>query len=170
MNKAYIYLNGSICPEMVSAFISSINNIEYSSDIVIYLSSIGGEIPSYHCLLHTINDIGPRVTLIATGSIMSCAFHLFFDAEVKEKIILPYTIGMTHNSNVNVEMNAYGNVTDSVEQLWIKQMYEDNDLYHKWLKKIGLTAKELKTVKDGKECNFSTHRLKELLDGQNKNR
>ena len=170
MNSHKIRFNADINGESLRQFIADVNEIPPDSDVDIYFTTDGGEVPSYYCMLDILNNIENHVNLIASGSIQSSGFDVFFKANVSSKSILPYTIGMIHFPVIEGTLNSHKLPVEGPQKVFLAQMHKDNITSYAYLKELGLTPKELKLFKSGKDCYFSTERLNELLDGQNKAR
>lgn len=169
-NKYVMYLTGYVNGDNFKQFITEINSIPEDLDIDLYLTTEGGEMPSYYCLLDVINRLSKRITLIASGAIMSCGFDLFFKSNAANKRILPYTMGMTHVVKIEGILTSNGHFSDEPQKTQLSQMHSDNLSAITYLKELGLNSKEIKIFKSKKECFFGTKRLNELLELQNKSK
>ena len=78
-NKQYLYLNGRMDYGMVNSFLNFYNSLSSeTNEVTIYLNSEGGIYDTMQILLDIINHSKVKITLVAVGYIMSCAFLLFY--------------------------------------------------------------------------------------------
>lgn len=159
-NKQYLYLNGRMDYEMVNSFLNFYNSLSSeTNEVTIYLNSEGGIYDVMQILLDIINHSKVKITLVAVGYIMSCAFLLFYLAKC-DKILMSNCYGCVHTISSSFELR------DKKFEGDIVRLNEINDVNKKIEHnfKSFLTNEELKKFKDGKDIYLSNKRMKEIFN------
>lgn len=153
-----VNLRGDINNDMTQDLIDAINSQE---NLTIYLNSDGGEVYEMEALLHLITENKDKIRLIGYGRLFSAAFELFFKAPC-HKEILPLTVGMAHLSSCPMNIDERGVPKDSYGQMEANELVSLFEQSSSFYKKVGLTSKELKDLKAGKDVFLSSERMKHL--------
>lgn len=135
-----------------------------SEKITIYLQSDGGTVCICQVLLDIINKHKDRFKIIGFESLCSAGFEFFVKAEC-EKELLPYTFGMIHQADRKFYLN---NTLKPVSEC-DKASYERVKKYtipedEIFIKRLGLTPKELREYKKGNDVYFQYDRFTEVID------
>ena len=147
-------------PEDVQKAIEFINKIEEKATI--YITSNGGDCYAADVLLDTINENKDKLTLVASGKIMSSAFYIFFSAKCNKRI-MEGTVGMYHYSGVSVRLTQSGAFDYEDDEAIIEGMKIEKEINDKWCKDLGMSDKEIKDIKKSKQVFFQYDRLLLLL-------
>lgn len=158
-----IYFQGFINEDSVSKFILEFNKLNFNNLITVYLNSEGGLISNANILKDILSINGNVISLVASGNILSCAFDLFFDSNVLQKRILPFTIGMTHQGGADIRKSSDGKVYGDLDNAIMEQLKFHHADDKKLLKSLGITDKELNDYIKGEDVFFKTKRLKQML-------
>ena len=159
-DKQYLYLNGRMDYEMVNSFLNFYNSLSSeTNEVTIYLNSEGGIYNVMQILLDIINHSKVKITLVAVGYIMSCAFLLFYLAKCN-KILMSNCYGCVHTISSSFELR------DKKFEGDIIRLNEINDINKKIEHnfKSFLTKEELKKFKDGEDVYLSSKRMKEMFN------
>ena len=159
-NKQYLYLNGRMDYEMVNSFLNFYNSLSSeTNEVTIYLNSEGGIYDVMQILLDIINHSKVKITLVAVGYIMSCAFLLFYLAKCN-KILMSNCYGCVHTISSSFELR------DKKFEGDIIRLNEINDINKKIEHnfKSFLTKEESKKFKDGEDVYLSSKRMKEIFN------
>lgn len=153
--KTY-YFNGGIDEENTNKCIEFLNQNE---DVTLYLTSSGGENYCTEVLLDVINKRCKEI--IGVGYLMSNAFKLFYSVEIKKEL-KPYTFGMFHLSGSEYRLGENGKMMIKDQKFELKQLQREFPATIEFCKKLGMTKKEIQTIKKGEDQYFAYERLKEL--------
>lgn len=163
-----LYLNGEVGPEMSAALAQYLNTLKEGEHLDIYFMSEGGYLNDTFVILDMINRNSSKITLRAFGEIASAGFIIFFAATCP-KFIMNYTIGMAHYASMFVPSNQAGEVPDDGYATFAyTQLLTSKDEFIAFYKSTGMNKKEMDLLKKGKDVMFSTERLNELLQWQQK--
>jgi hypothetical protein len=133
-----------------------------SERITMYICSDGGWVCVCQVLLNIINKNKDRFKLIGFENLYSSAFEFFVKAEC-EKELLPYTLGMIHQPTRTMSLNNNlkpfneGNIA-SHERVK-KYTIPKDEIF---IKRLGLTPKELREYKKGNDVYFQYDRFLEV--------
>lgn len=159
----YLYIAGEINDSVVDKFTKDFSLITDNENITVYLSSYGGYSYCAQIIIDILNKHKERITLVASGSIFSAAFNLFFFTECKKELLVE-TVGMAHFSWIDAEIDGTGKPSDQYTKFLLSEMKkEKNQLLNKY-EELGFNKKELSLIKSGKDCYFNNNRLNELLN------
>lgn len=159
-NKQYLYLNGRMDYGMINSFLNFYNSLSSeTNEVTIYLNSEGGIYDVMQILLDIINHSKIKITLVAVGYVMSCAFLLFYLAKCN-KILMSNCYGCVHTISSSFELR------DKKFEGDIIRLNEINDINKKIEHnfKSFLTKEELKKFKDGEDIYLSSKRMKEMFN------
>ena len=153
--------------QLLTKVIEAVNSD--SEKIIIYLQSDGGYVCVCQVLLNIINNNKERFKLIGFESLSSAGFEFFVKAEC-EKELLPYTLGMIHQPTRTMSLNNNlkpfneGNIA-SHERVKKYTIPEDEI----FIKRLGLTQKELRAYNKGEDVYFQYDRFLEVVDNYKTN-
>ena len=110
-------------------------------------------------LLDIINYSKVKITLVAVGYIMSCAFLLFYLAKC-DKILMSNCYGCVHTISSSFELRNKKFEGDVVR---LNELDDINRKIEHDFKSF-LTKEELKKFKDGEDIYLSSKRMKEIFN------
>ena len=140
-----------------------------SEIITMYICSDGGIVCVCQVLLHIINNHKDRFKLIGFENLYSSAFEFFIKAEC-EKELLYNTLGMIHQSSRSIYLNDDLNGSNENNKATMKRVKEytkpNDDIF---IKRLGLTPKELREYKKGNDVYFQYDRFLEVVENYKTN-
>lgn len=157
----HFILNGTIDETLVQKFIDLVSSAG-DEKITIYLTSSGGADAGMYVMRNIINSYPSDFILHAVESIYSCAFELFFTAKCK-RIIAPGTIGMYHQSTVEMRMQMNGKPYYDSDKERIKDGIYDNKELIGFMYSIGADVSIVRKMMKGEDVYFQTEVLKQFL-------
>lgn len=169
-----LHIFGEINEENTKQFIKEFNSFTNSqasvaeknkASLEVYISSTGGYVDYADVIINMLSQYSKdfHITLIASGTIYSAAFNIFFFSNVSRKIILDDTVGMAHFSWANLGINEKGTGVSEEDKFLLQEFKKNSAKNLERFKSIGLNSKELAKIKKGGECYIGTERLKELI-------
>ncbi len=131
--------------------------------IHMYLCSDGGDIHAMEVMIDMINDMGTNIGITAFGHVASAAFQLFFRAECPCRI-LPGTLGMMHQSRMNLLISESGKTPHAMDIAYQKYKFKyAKDTTVALSEFLKFTKKELNEINNSKDVWFSFERMQEML-------
>lgn len=91
--------------ESVNRLISQLSQ-EPERDIVLYLSSIGGEVSAAEMLRHYLDNSDTNFILVAAGDVSSSMFHLYYNSTCY-KTMLQYTSAVLHQPTMDIQTRDF---------------------------------------------------------------
>lgn len=166
MNK--ILINGFGDPELLNAFVKAWGESEKTPEKKkdIYISSPGGHVDVFQTITDIINSCPEQCNLIAVGEIHSAAFELFYSVKC-ERRILPFTFGMYHFAYDEILIDEHGKAKEEYGKARLENLKLMRSHTFKFCRKIGMSDKEIKSIKAGKDVYFQAARLQQFLQFQN---
>lgn len=156
--------NQDIEEELVSLLIQNLNEVLLTEDdkLIWYFTTDGGNVACAREIIDLINTHKDRIELIASDTIASSGFFIFFKAQCKRRI-LPYTIGMCHSATSTLKIRI-GNLPSSEYDIIAKSKNKQiNDDLYKLAVSLEFTDKQLKAFKRAKDIIFEYPELQILL-------
>ena len=157
----YYYYESSIDTQYVEKLIEFLNTNTWP--ITIYFASGGWCAVGGRTMINMLNSEKERITLIATGKLMSNAFNIFFSFEWKKSI--EYTIlGMYHQATVDISINMKCNPayqSDKSYKLWIASYLEQSQ---EICRISGMNKSEIQKWNKWDDVYFINTRMQEMLD------
>ena len=162
----YHSLHGLVENDLISQFC---NILREGGHHTVYFTTDGGRVDLVNALVHIITDYNKRdncsVRIIFFEYAFSAGFWLMFQLPAKYVAVIPkFLMGMSHRSMVSVQMNTSGSPSRSMEDALHAQIKDIGKQDVAFMKKIGLTAEELKRYKDGEDVFFLEDRMVELCN------
>ncbi len=161
--KRYIF-NGHIDKESVEKFILFVDT-NPGENIMIYLTSAGGEEAGMIVMLDIINHEPERFEIYAIERIFSCAFELFFRAKCKRRLA-PATLGMLHMSTCEMKMMANGEPSYDADKAMLKADRFRNADLTALCAEIGISEKDYQEIMKGEDVYFQWDHLIGLMQQQ----
>ena len=140
-----------------------------SERITMYICSDGGWVCVCQVLLDIINKNKDRFKLIGFESLSSAAFEFFIKAECEKELMFK-TLGMIHQSSRSVYLNdnlSVANTNNKAVMERVKKYTKPDDLI--FIKRLGLTQKELRAYNKGEDVYFQYDRFLEVVDNYKTN-
>lgn len=161
--------DGEMNPENVYEFINSVetNFRPETQRIKVYLTSAGGSIAHSSVLIDYFNNFTVPVVLISFWELSSAAFDVFFKSVKCERIVLEDSFSMLHKMSFTANL-LHSNNEYSFEKV-LTNFYKNRQMKSlEWFKSLGITDKEIKQIKNGKEIIINSIRINEMLSNQMK--
>lgn len=149
--------------------LSAFFNENSEEQITVFLDTNGGFSAYAHAMAIVIDAHNQPVKLIALNSIKSAGADLFFRVNC-ERVILPMTTGLVHCSGLRVRTAHSGRIPDPIEQFDHSELKRGLDDELSFWRIAGLSEKELKDYKAGRDVMLTTHQLKRMVEIQSKGR
>jgi hypothetical protein len=162
-------LSGAIDKENTENFIRQVEFItSEGKGIKIYLASDGGLSKYSRLIIDFLKEVhryyNKPVCICAFGHICSAAFDIFFKSPCLNKRILDGVLGVLHKSYLkDVSSNELEDKESFVNFSKRHLDKVDNPIFYDFLDKAGLTDKEIRRIKSGKDLMLSTERLRFIL-------
>ena len=140
-----------------------------SDKITIYLCSDGGFTCVCAVSLDIINKNKERFKIIGYERLCSAAFEFFIKAECEKELMFK-TLGMIHQSSRSVYLNdnlSGANTNNKAVMERVKKYTKPNDEI--FIKRLGLTQKELRAYNKGEDVYFQYDRFLEVVDNYKTN-
>lgn len=150
---------GEINEELVKEIASFLNG---EDQVIMYLYSLGGKVPSAEIIIDMINRNKERVHLIGIGILGSSAFRIFHKVQCKKELH-PSCTGFWHQSTVKIDVNQNGKPDTNWDQHWYKVNRKAKKDTFDISKELNLNKKEMKRLKKGYDIYFSAKRMKQLF-------
>jgi hypothetical protein len=160
-----INLSGEINSDLLEKLILGINNLKEGEKALLYLNSVGGDVGIYEAMVDIININAHRLELIAYNQICSAAFNLFYEINCP-KGMTKSTIGMAHSAYGYIGMKGKNKAVGVADEAFLLSLDKAVERDIKFYKKLGFTALELKSIKEGKDLWFQNERLETFLNKQ----
>lgn len=159
-----IIFSNQIDTNSIKELIESINGVDLEKGIKIYFTTPGGELPATKILIHYLNkqvSEGREIELCGTWEMSSCGFIVFCLVKCKKSFLDAWSI-----VHMGTRMMDYKELQTkgSFEKFLLKVLEKQNAEIMEVYKEIGLTEKEIKRVKKGKDLYLNQERLKELFN------
>lgn len=158
-------INEVICKETVDKISTALNNLKPNEKLFLYFSSEGGETYSAEAIIHIINNNIDLIELVGYGDLMSAGFDIFFKSNCY-RILLPNSLGMFHQTTVNIDINESANASDrrgQADKTWMKLQKEQTI---KFCESLKMTDKEISEIKKGRDVYFQHNRMLDFLNIQ----
>lgn len=167
-----ITLEGTVDSTMFNKLINSYNllreDAEKDLEMIIYLSSCGGNSYIANAIIDLINKHAQCTTLIAASHILSAAFSIFFQTKCLKQIV-PATIGMDHLAKIDSQITEGGTIMGAEDQFSLKVMRRSKKESLSFYESIGMKQEWIDDILDGRDVYFTTKELETMLKTQNKN-
>lgn len=141
----YYFFNAPINIEEVN---NLVEKLEGKEDIVLYFSTEGGNLDPMRFLIRFLNSLGDNIEIVLTDELCSAGTMLLTD----------YTGRLTHNGLDFILFHKWDRLVHNLrkssivsEEILNKQDEEENKIFAKKLKKLGLSKKQLKKFNKGKD-------------------
>jgi hypothetical protein len=137
---------------------------EVEGEVTIFLQSPGGYYTEMDAIRTIINDNADRVKLIATSSIESAAFELFFTVNCRREL-RGGTWGMYHLPRITVPYMVNGKLSsdDSFGSILATTKQELQSV-KRFISTLGLSRSEKKRLLKGEDVYFDYKRLKKMFE------
>nr|DAI89575.1 MAG TPA: ATP-dependent Clp protease proteolytic subunit [Caudoviricetes sp.] len=139
----HYFFNDSINTETVN---NLIEKLEGKEDIVLYFGTDGGATDSMCCLVSFFNSLGANIEIVLTDFLMSAGI----------KILTDYTGRLRHEGlgfilfhKFDREIYTLRKTSLVNESILVAQTDNENKIFAKKLKKLGLTKKQIKKYNKG---------------------
>ena len=161
LTKKSIYFDDEINEKTISDLIDKID--EHSDKkINLYLTSGGGSVSAGIVFTDYLNQCGYDLTLIASWTLNSGAFDIFFKAVNVDRRIMPNTHSLIHLSRRDVStIELLKN--NSYDSFLKKELEETNSEWLEFFKEVGIKEKHLKQIAKGEDVILRYEELAELL-------
>lgn len=157
-----IIISGEISTETLEKFTDEVNNAVEKENITVYLSSTGGNLD----LVPVFRDIIEKhqMKLVSFEVIYSAALTLFLTTKTPRKV-LEGTTGLFHSvliNNTTIDKNGKPTAPKDLLKVW-KNTNDEGYLPHLF----GMTKKDLKKMRKGKDFYFDDNAVREALKKSN---
>ena len=161
----YFNIDGQIDTELVDRFALFLNE-NSAENICIFLDSPGGWFCSARIMCTIINADKSRFSLIASHTVMSAAFWLFYEAKCKREI-LSGTVGMYHIARRDFKMKATGSMAEDFDEFYLKE-FKACELQRcdEFSKALGMLPYEQFALRGGFDVFFSEKSMRTFLEQQ----
>lgn len=165
-----ISLNGFGDSEFLDNFVKAWNDAEKTTQKRkdIFLSSPGGHVDVFMTIQEMINSCPSKCSVTAVGEIHSAAFELFFSVTCERKI-LPFTFGMYHFGYDEILIDEKGKAKEDYGKAKLENLKLMQKHTFSFCKQVGMSAAEVKKIRDGKDVYFQCSRLNHFLKHQKAN-
>lgn len=155
--------------DYITNIITQIETAEEGTKTRIFLTSLGGDPFTGLLLVNTLNqdEYVNNIELIANNYICSTAFEVFYKFKGKRSIIIG-TIGMYHHVALG-GITAMGDFKNTYNTSYKAHMEKSKLLSEETIRFSSqfCNKKELKQIKDGRDCYFSYERMLQIFKGIN---
>lgn len=168
MIKNFIFDN-EVNQETVYSLIEAMDNFLADNqrddvEVNIYFSTPGGYMYTGEILIDYLNNYPLELTLTLTNECCSCG--IFIAGKTSRNLkILPHTWGMIHMPSIPLgtrEQKVSGTTDYFYKTIYVPEMKKQT---LKFYEELGLTDKELKIIKEGKDFYLSNEKLSSILIG-----
>lgn len=141
----HYFFNEGINAETVN---SLIDKLEGKEEIVLYFGTDGGDCDPMRCLIKFFNSLGDNIEIVLTDALMSAGTMLLTD----------YKGRLTHDGLDFILFHKWDRLVHNLrkssivsEEVLNRQDDQNNKKFAKKLKKLGLTKKQVRKYKAGKD-------------------
>jgi len=141
----HYFFNEGINAETVN---NLIDKLEGKENITLYFSTEGGSIDPMRCLISFFNSLGDNIKIVLTDELMSAGTMLLTD----------YKGRLTHDGLDFILFHKWDRLVHNLrkssivsEEILNQQDEQNNKKFAKKLRKLGLTKKQIKKYKQGKD-------------------
>lgn len=157
-----LHLSEEVNYAMIDNLAKSINSLTKEDILHIYFTSTGGSPDVSEAFIKIVNLHKESIVIHFYGEIFSAAMIIFMKCDCKKEV-LPDTRGMYHFSWQQLTIAEGGKPTDTYDIFSLSEMKKSKLRTIEYLSTTKLTAKEITSIKKGKDVYFSYSRMIELI-------
>lgn len=158
-------LQGEFTEEYLKEFISTMDEIEESEKLDVYLSTNGGYSYVSAVMAHILNQY-KNLKVYIVDDLSSAGFYLSLKLKCPIEVIDVFTTSLVHLSYTGVEMLSNGTPKHVYGKTYLKNYQDYLEEEKAELKKV-LTSEELQKVLSGEDIILNSKRLKQIYESKN---